>query len=253
MNATERREFFKAIGSRADLVELETKLGRYLLSTKRAEDEEFYVTQTSKEVELLAQATHAMAKAGLPPGGDVVLITDDGQAAVTAVASLGYERAIVCIPELARCRLVRLNAVLNGVTDRVAALPVYVSGADTPDEGVGRTEVRSIDQLCARGLIDPERIRLLVAATPDHGAVLHDSAALTEAGIPLALGPRVAATTSRLNQYLSERYARMCPLDPHEAAPDSDPLEGPQVLEAAKGDAVLLTAESGDPAPPAAD
>lgn len=179
-----------------------------------------------------------------------------GTATVTAIRSRGFRTAIACEPKPETFRVLRLNLLLNGIDDRVRALPVALSSHDGCLElpvdraPVGRRPITSdsssprddragqkepgavlkcecvtLDQLVERGLFDAERVGLLrVGARAHEGGVLEGGSALLGRGVPLALAwppgaPDGGPETTRIASLIGEHYTHFVDVGNH-----ADPL-----------------------------
>jgi FkbM family methyltransferase len=139
-----------------------------------------------------------------------------GTSSIAALLWHGFHDAVACEPEPSNYELLKLNAVLNHVDDRLRALPVAVSSASgtstlflTPDNSGGhsvriakgsfksqiadygptiKVERVSLNELVARELIEPERAGLLWVDVQGHEAqVLKGATALLDRDVPAVI------------------------------------------------------------------
>ena len=139
-----------------------------------------------------------------------------GTTTVPALLSHGFGHAIALEPEPENFRVLRLNLLLNGLEERVTALPIAASNEEgrqelvvTRDRGgkhwiatdrskLSRKDAKAatllevntttLDQLVSSDVIDPDRAGMLwMDAEAHEGHILEGASALLQRGLPLVL------------------------------------------------------------------
>jgi len=215
-----RRAYFDAAGAYTPY--LATAAGGALFLVK-TEDKHIARSLFSKqgrgELGVLARAVKAIE--GLLGKGAIAETTlvdvgaNIGTTTVPALLSHGFGAAVALEPEPANVRLLRLNALLNDVEDRVTVLPVAASnqvgsselfvdrsrggkhwlatdrGKLAPkqsSDALIEVETVTLDHLVATGVLEPERIGLIwMDAEAHEGHILDGASSLLSRGIPLVL------------------------------------------------------------------
>lgn len=153
-----------------------------------------------------------------------------GIAALLALRHHGFADALVVEGHPDRRRLVRLNAVLNGVAGRVQVVDAVVAAAGarprrevsrlSPSVGEKMTvkcvlQTSTVDALVDADLIDPRGVSLAwLAGGGDHAGIIGSMQTLFEAGVPVVVIPdrEQDATASALTDVLVDACARFVDL-----------------------------------------
>jgi FkbM family methyltransferase len=174
---------------------------------------------------------------GLPLGGAFLDVgANIGTSTLDAIRSGRFERAVAIEPAPGNVRVIELNVLANGLTDRVAVLPVACSGAPGTvdlwltegnqgdhrlgDGGVApsthgrsiKVETVTLDQAVAQAGLQPGGVSLAWVDTQGHEpGVLEGASALIDAGVPFAIefwpgGYRRAGTLDQLLDLIEERF-----------------------------------------------
>lgn len=213
--ARAREHLFRQAAEHAPLVLAETDFGSFVVSTTDLTvGRSLFVDAVRGEMKVLGRATELLARVNpswTPAGATFVDIgANIGTTAITALLAEGFREVLACEPNLENHRLLRVNAVLNRLDGRLHALNAAVStgvgqarlaishtnsGAHRlKDQVAGSSskspvvEVVSLDWLCDRGILDPDRVGLLWIDVQGHeGHVLAGARSLVERGVPVVL------------------------------------------------------------------
>lgn len=214
----QRASVFDELGRFVPNLVAETKWGTFLVDTSDSRvGRKLFVNQGRSEMrtlrnvmralEELGQASRVLGKTFVDVGANI------GTTTIPALLVHGFSAAIAFEPEPSNFRLLRVNAILNGLDDRVRALQVAVSdvagsgtllvhgdnsgahqlvgsGSSGADEFTGSIQVRlvSLDQLVAESVLDPTEVGLLWIDVQGHeGSVLRGATKLVERSIPVVL------------------------------------------------------------------
>jgi len=185
----ERRDFLREARMFTPLVAAEIDGATYVIRTDRSADEgSLFVRRSHVGLKLLQAALDELDELGLAQAARerafLEIGAGTGVLTVAALATHGFPQAIACERDLARYRLLKLSAAASRVTPRVRSMPI----------GLARTEAGhsiedvSLDFLCRRGLVIPEKVGLTWIEMEDsQRSVLAGGRALLEEGTPLVL------------------------------------------------------------------
>jgi FkbM family methyltransferase len=131
-----------------------------------------------------------------------------GTSAITALQAHDFHACVACEPEPENHRLLKVNAALNDVSDRLLALQVAVSNArgvanlhvnrensgghqvidDAHDHRAITVETVSVDYLVDRGILDAAEVGMIwIDAQGYEGHILKGATRLTARGVPSVL------------------------------------------------------------------
>jgi FkbM family methyltransferase len=196
-------------GSGVYLVRTRDKhIGRSLFA-KRGRGEMHVLTRAVTAVDALYGSGVVAGKTFIDIGANI------GTTTVPAVLDHGFAFAVAVEPEEENFVTLRLNAVLNGVDDRIATIRKAASNqtgtsdlvvnperggkhwiaTDDARRGLARkkeeivtVETVTIDQLAEDGVFDPERTGMLwIDAQGHEGHIIEGATALTAQGVPIVL------------------------------------------------------------------
>jgi FkbM family methyltransferase len=184
-----------------------------------------FVNRSRSELDVLRRV---LALAGPARGMLVDVGANIGTTTLAALSLHGFERALAVEPEPANVALLRANAALNGLDERVVIEPLAASdrsgramlarhpansGRHRLRNGAGRktmTEVptATLDELLERHAIDPAGVGLLWIDVQGHELpVLEGAMRLLDASVPLVL--EVTRSSPGLSGVLGRRYGRV--------------------------------------------
>lgn len=209
-----RAAFFAEAAAFADLVEARHGSMRFLVGTgDMAVGRRLFERGTRGEFKTLARAMELLASAGapVPPGKTFVDVgANIGTTTVPALIAHGFANALACEPLAENVRLLRCNALLNGVATRLRALQVAISDrteivhmlvrpsnsgggrvlpAGQRGEGIRqKVKTRPLDQLATRRILDSEQVGMVWLDVQGHeGRVLAGARSVTANGPPIVL------------------------------------------------------------------
>jgi FkbM family methyltransferase len=197
---------------------------RWLVSTTDSNiGRALFVKNDRKELRVIPRVLDALATVGVAPRRELLLDVgaNIGTTSVDAVRRLGFARAVALEPEPENHLLLRLNAVLNGVDDRIEIHQVAVSDAEgvapmdvgntnsgaytlVGSEGGGAATIEvptvTLDGLADRGAFDPADVSLVwmdIEGFEVHA--LLGARGLLERGVPvvLELNPKLLRRAGR--------------------------------------------------------
>jgi FkbM family methyltransferase len=224
-----RREFFNTAGNFTPFVVAEAGETRYVVPTGDKFSAQLFTKQQRREIRMLARAQHVLEQLGADRGRRTLLEVgaNVGTGAVEAIHAHGFERVIAFEPHPENYKLLRMNAILNGVEERITMLQAAISDADgaavlevsarnsgahslsgdSSVRPVGSVEVptMSFDGMVARGELDPEAASLLWMDIEGYEVhALMGARALIERAVPVVmeLNPPVLKAAGRADQLL---------------------------------------------------
>jgi FkbM family methyltransferase len=223
-----RGEFLKTASAFTPYVTAETDGTQYVLSTHDRFSAQLFIKQHRREIRMLPRAQQALEQARADRGRRTLLEVgaNIGTGAIEAVYRHGFERVLAFEPEPENFKLLRMNAILNGVEDRVEMIQAAVSdsegtatlqvssrnsGAHSLSGGnvraIGTVEVPAVsfDSMVARGELDPDAISLLwmdIEGFEIHA--LMGARTLVERAVPVVmeLNPTVLEAAGRADRLL---------------------------------------------------
>lgn len=204
-----RRAFFRVAGRYAPFMAAETEHGVVLLSTGDTSfASRLFEHGHRKEFRTLDQALRSLREAGRPaPAG--VFVDAGAHVGTTTLGALaaGFEHVLSVEPTPESCRLLRANAALNGLHDRVTVVEAALAdtvGAATLDLGKGSAVKNrlagaagargasltvaqtTLDELVATGKLDPDAVGMLwIDVEGEEPRVLLGASKLLERGVPV--------------------------------------------------------------------
>jgi FkbM family methyltransferase len=144
-------------------------------------DERFFVNRRRKDLRILRQAISTVRDHGSLTGSTFVDVgAHIGTSSISALAHHGFERAVSIEPARENVRLLRANAALNDLEERVTIVPAAISETagsayftpgdpssgpaywtkghitDAPGVGATRVDVVTLDGLAEQGVLDPD-------------------------------------------------------------------------------------------------
>jgi FkbM family methyltransferase len=221
-----RREFFNTAREFTPFVVALAGETRYVVPTGDKFSAQLFTKQQRREIRMLTRALQVLEQLGADRGRDTLLEVgaNIGTGAVEAIHMHGFERVIAFEPEPDNFKLLRMNAILNGVEDQVTMLPAAISdvegtailqvssrnsGAHSLSGGdvkaIGSVEVPtlSFDGMAARGELDPDAASLLWMDIEGYEIhALMGASKLLERGVPIVmeLNPPVLNAAGRADQ-----------------------------------------------------
>ena len=225
---TARGEFLKTAAEFTPFVVAETGATRYVIPTNDRFSAQLFIKQQRREIRLLKRVQQALERAGADRGRRTLLEVgaNIGTGAVEAIHQHGFERVLAFEPEPENFKILRMNAILNGVEDRVESIHAAISdrdgtavlqvssrnsgahslsGADVA--AIGTVEVPTVcfDSMVARGELDAGAVSLLWMDI--EGYELHalmGARTLMQRGVPVVmeLNPPVLDAAGRVDQLL---------------------------------------------------
>jgi FkbM family methyltransferase len=250
---TDRDRFFLEAAEFTPLVAVDSDHSRFIISTgDEAVARRLFHRGRRTEMKALERAIGALDALG---AGDWVRGTtfldigaNIGTSTIPALRSHDFKRAVACEPEPENFRLLKVNATINDLNDRVLALPVAVSdrsgesllALDPANSGAHRVvseeraqrektitvETVSIDYLIRRGILDADEVGLIwIDAQGYEGHVLHGASELLVRGVPVVFEfhPEMLRNTGGLDvltKLISKRYTHF--LDLRRIDPEDD-------------------------------
>jgi len=216
--ALERSRFFDEAAAMTPLIAVSApKRMEFLVSTRDTGVGRTLFTQRQRaEMATLRAALRIIRREGRARSGANQTFIDVGaNIGTTTVPALlvhGFKRAVVLEPDPLNYKLLRLNAVLNGIDDQVTSFNIAASDDNGPAlldlaasnfgdhrlvlgpvkrrqsrgrAGMVKVERRTLDDLAASGAFEAEDIGLLWIDTQGHeGRVLSGAGSLLERGVP---------------------------------------------------------------------
>ena len=135
-----RLAYFDAAKDATPLLAVESKQGRFLVSTADGRIGRTVFAKGGYKGNLLPQALELLAGHGFPAarrGGLLDIGANIGTVSIPALHRQGMARAIAFEPHPDNVRLLRMNAVFNGLEDRLDVVPCALSDS----EGRGTLEI----------------------------------------------------------------------------------------------------------------
>jgi FkbM family methyltransferase len=221
-----RGDFLGAAAPFSEFVVAHAEGSRWLLSTTDSNiGRALFMKHDRKELRLIPRVLDALDAFGVAPRRELLLDVgaNIGTTAVDAVRRLGFRRAVALEPEPENHLLLRLNALLNGVDDRVEVHRVAVSdGEGVAQMDIGHTNsgaytlvdtdaaardtiavpTVTLDGLADRGAFDPADVSLVWMDIEGFEAhALLGAGRLLERGIPivLELNPKLLRRAGRVD------------------------------------------------------
>jgi FkbM family methyltransferase len=239
-----RDRFFEAAAEFTPLVAVDSLNARFVVSTSdEAVGRRLFRRNLRGEMVTLGHTVailHALGEAHWTQDTTFLdLGANIGTSTITALRSHSFSRAIACEPEPENYRLLRVNATMNDLADRVLALPVAVSdeargeaalaldpvnsgGHHVVDESKARetvtVETVSVDYLADRGIFQIDDVGLIwIDAQGYEGHIVSGAIRLVERGVPIVLEfhpkmLRSAGGYTRLEKLLTTRYTHFVDL-----------------------------------------
>jgi FkbM family methyltransferase len=225
---TARAEFLKTAVEFTPFVVAEAGETRYVIPTGDRFSAQLFIKQQRREIRLLKRVQQALEHAGADRGRDTLLEVGGniGTGAVEAIRSHGFKHVLAFEPEPENFKILRMNAILNGVEDRVQCLQAAISDADgtavlqvsSRNSGahslsggdvaaIGTVEVPTVcfDGMVARGELDPDAASLLWMDIEGYEIhALMGARSLMERGVPVVmeLNPPVLEAAGRADRLL---------------------------------------------------
>lgn len=182
------------------------------------------------EIRALLRAVAILKAAGRPPSGDFLDIgANIGTTCLPAIKTHGFARAIAVEPSLENARLLHVNAVLNGLHDRVTVVQKALSdrkregwlsmrvansgghSLNRPAEGKAGiyVQVDTLEGLVAEGIVVPERLGMVWIDVQGHEPeVLRGAGSVLELRPPLVVEVQTKGGQRDIDwlEPLAERY-----------------------------------------------
>lgn len=223
----QRRRFFNGASRHTGFVAVEAEGLTFLVSTAdEAPGGRFFRTRSRQEFPVLARACDR-----IDPGG--VFVDVGANVGTTTLAALSrFDRAVAVEAEPRNAALLRANAALNGLDDRVTVVEAACSSAAGEVElrlshghhgghAIGRPKAGedslhvpaiTLDALIADAGVVPAAVGLVWMDVGGHEeAVLRGGAGLLEARVPIVAEVR-PKTAPGIEQLLAGRYAQVVDL-----------------------------------------
>jgi FkbM family methyltransferase len=223
-----RGEFLKAATAFTPYVVAEANGTRYVVNPQDKFSAQLFIKQHRREIRMLARAQQALEEVGADRGRHTLLEVgaNIGTGAIEAIERHGFERVLAFEPEPENFKLLRMNAILNGVEDRVETIEAAVSdsegratlqvssrnsgahslsGGDVRAIGTVDVPTVSFDGMAARGELDPDAISLLWMDIEGYEVhALMGAQTLLERAVPVVmeLNPPVLEAAGRADQLL---------------------------------------------------
>jgi len=189
---------------------------------------QLFVKQQRREIRLLKRVLQALEHAGADRGRHTLLEVGGniGTGAVEAIHAHGFERVLAFEPEPENFKIMRMNAILNGVEDRIESIHAAISDTDgtavlqvsSKNSGahslsggdvraIGTIEVPTVsfDGMAARGELDPDAASLLWMDIEGYEIhALMGARTVMERGVPVVmeLNTPVLEAAGRIDQLL---------------------------------------------------
>jgi hypothetical protein len=182
--AKSRRAYFDDASRSAAFLAAETTVGTFVVPASTGLGRTLFVTRKQRERAVLKRALGSLREhtAGWTAAG-CTLVDVGARIGTSAIAGLrlgGFARVVALERDRERCRLLRVNAQLNGLRQELTVLNVAVSGSSGDGDSV------TLDSLCARGVLDCGRVGLLwMHTTKPEDGVLTGASALLAAKVPM--------------------------------------------------------------------
>jgi FkbM family methyltransferase len=191
--APERRSFLRKAAAVTHLVAAEIEGATFLVRTSAdAPERPVFVQRSHPRLERLDAVMAALDGLGIGAAARkrtfVEVRAGTGIATVAALRWHGFARALACEDDQSAYQVLRTSVAVNGLRDRVRALPVRLGGGE---------EVR-LDDLVQRGLIDAGDAGLVWIEGPGPEHIVEGARTLLEAGPPLMLGLESGTTLDPL-------------------------------------------------------
>jgi FkbM family methyltransferase len=225
---TARGEFLKIAADFTPFVVAEAGETRYVIPTDDRFSAQLFVKQQRREIRLLKRVLQALEHAGADRGRHTLLEVGGniGTGAVEAIHAHGFERVLAFEPEPENFKIMRMNAILNGVEDRIESIHAAISDTDgtavlqvsSKNSGahslsggdvraIGTIEVPTVsfDGMAARGELDPDAASLLWMDIEGYEIhALMGARTVMERGVPVVmeLNTPVLEAAGRIDQLL---------------------------------------------------
>lgn len=229
---------------------------RFIVNTRDPIAKRLFVKRSQSNIRLLRKAALALRQIDdidLAATSFVDISAGIGLQAIAAIRQLDFGSAVALEGSPERYRLLKINALLNEVEDRIVAIHSLVAaepsltGLDVrkvgrervvsleerpPKEGkVVAVETTTLADLISDGRIDPATVGLVSVGNFDpEGSPLEAAAPLLERSVPLLMRLRTESledprTLERLQEMLGNHYPRIVDLDTVKRAPIAHPAD----------------------------
>jgi FkbM family methyltransferase len=238
----ERAEFLEAAAVFTPLVAVQTRSGLFIVPTSgESIGRTLFVKRARGEMRTLKLAMKALKRLGINARGTFVDVgANIGTTSITALTRHGFARAVAVEPAPENLRLLRANAALNGLEDRLVVMGLALSDSDgeadlvlneanSGDHRIGHLELEAhpvaadaptervrLTTLDRLQIADPGL--LWVDAQGHEGHILAGAGELLATGVPavVELWPQALAAAGGLDRYLAaatEHYTDVLDLD----------------------------------------
>jgi FkbM family methyltransferase len=223
-----RGEFLKTAANFTPYVVAESNGTRYVVSTHDKFSAQLFIKQHRREIRMLARAQQALEEVGADRGRRILLEVgaNIGTGAIEAIQRHGFERVLAFEPEPENFKLLRMNAILNGVENRVDTIEAAISdsegtavlqvssrnsgahslsGGDVRAIGTVEVPALSFDGMAARNELDPDAVSLLWMDIEGYEIhALMGARTLMERAVPIVmeLNPPVLEAAGRADRLL---------------------------------------------------
>jgi FkbM family methyltransferase len=238
----ERAEFLEAAAAFTPLVAVQTRSGVFVVPTSgESIGRTLFVKRARGEMRTLKLAMKALKRLGVDAQGTFVDVgANIGTTSITALTRHRFARAVAVEPAPENLRLLRANAALNGLEDRLVVMGLALSDgegeadlvlneANSGDHRIGRLELEAHPvaadaptervRLTTLDRLQIEHAGLLwIDAQGHEGHILAGASALLATGVPavVELWPQALAAAGGLDRYLAaaaEHYTDVLDLD----------------------------------------
>jgi FkbM family methyltransferase len=228
-----RERYFVEARATTRYLSVEVEGATYLVSpTDEGVERDLFIRRFRPELRVLARTTQVLTQYNRRPSTLVDVGANIGTTTIPALRDYRFTTAVACEPDAESATLLRANCVLNQLDDRVTVIEAAVSDVEgeafldtdtstrgtrallaNPQERPSAVAIRSVtlDGLCERGAIDPEKVGLLWIDVQGHEVrVLSGAGTLLQHRPPLVLALRQGklddSERQTLLDVLRERY-----------------------------------------------
>jgi FkbM family methyltransferase len=223
-----RGEFFRTAHAFTPFVVAQTGESRYIVPTGDKFSAQLFTKQQRREIRMLTRVQQVLEQLGADRGRNTLLEVgaNVGTGAVEAIRTHGFQHVIAFEPHPENYKLLRMNAILNGVEDDIQMLQaaisdvegeavLQVSSKNSGAHSLSGGEVRAIgsvtvptvsfDGMASRGELDPDAASLLWMDIEGYEVhALMGARSLIERSVPVVmeLNPPVLHAAGRADQLL---------------------------------------------------
>jgi FkbM family methyltransferase len=261
IDPAERAQYFDRARKMTPLLALESKAGaKFVVNTHDPQvSRSLFAHRSRGEIGTLQRACAILDEEGWPRGGIFVDVgANIGTTTVPALLHEGFDEAVACEPWATNVRLLRINALLNGLEDSLRVVPAAVSNkrgrialqlnkanwgdhrvvskkaAPRPERGaLIDVPCTTLDRLVKEGTLEADRVGLVWIDVQGHEPyVLAGGEKLLAQGMPLVMEffpPLLRKQMDSLAEFVRTHYERVVDLrhapDELESLPAADAID----------------------------